>query len=71
MVAPKTSHVQFNFSKEAESRIDNIKAKTGASSRAEVIRRALRLYDYVIDRTLDGEIMAFEKDGEFKRAVIL
>jgi metal-responsive CopG/Arc/MetJ family transcriptional regulator len=41
--------VQFEFTPEALQRLDELKAATGASTRAETIRDALRLYEWFVD----------------------
>ena len=41
--------VQFDFTPEALERLDEIKKKTGARTRAETIRNALRIYEWFVD----------------------
>lgn len=43
--------VQFDFTHEALERLDEIKRKTGAKTRAETIRNALRLYEWFVEET--------------------
>lgn len=43
--------VQLDFSSEALERLDDLKETTGASTRAEVVRQALRLYEWFINET--------------------
>ncbi len=47
---PKRSkeRIQFDFSVDALERLDYLKNETGASTRAEVIRQSLRLYEWFI-----------------------
>jgi hypothetical protein len=40
--------VQFDFSSDALQRLDNLKAKTDAATRAETVRNALRLYEWFV-----------------------
>ena len=57
--------VQFDFSPEALKRLDTIKEKTGASTRAEAVRMALRAYEWLVDE-IDSEsvIKVFNKENE-------
>jgi hypothetical protein len=41
--------LQFVFSKEALKRLDDIKAKTDALTRAEAVRKALRVYEWLVN----------------------
>lgn len=45
------TRVQFDFAPEALRRLDEIKAKTGAATRAETVRMALRLYEWFVYET--------------------
>ena len=56
--------LQFDFSDDAVERLDAVVKTTGASSRAEVIRNALRLYDYTVNKIQDGYDLNFIKSGE-------
>ncbi len=42
--------VQFDFTPEALERLDRLEESTGASTRAEVIRNALKLYDWFVSK---------------------
>lgn len=42
---PKKTRVTFDFMPEAYARLGELQTKTGASSKAEVVRKALSLYD--------------------------
>jgi hypothetical protein len=57
--------VQLDFSPEALKRLEQLREKVGASTRAEVIRQALRLYEWFIEETdSDTMILLSGKDGE-------
>ena len=55
----KYKRVQFDFSEESVKSLDTIVEKTRSVSRAEVVRKALRLYDYSIRRHDEGYRMQF------------
>jgi hypothetical protein len=40
--------IQFDFTLESLKRLDNLKEKTEASTKAEVIRNALKLYEWFV-----------------------
>jgi hypothetical protein len=58
------TRLQFDFTEDALSELDELKSVTGASNRAEVIRQALRLLQWTIVQTKenDGTILV-EKNG--------
>ena len=59
----KKERVQLDFTSEALMRLDDIKAKTEATNRAEVIRQALRLYEWFINEVdADYTIQVLGKD---------
>jgi metal-responsive CopG/Arc/MetJ family transcriptional regulator len=41
--------VQFDFTPEALEKLDSMKALDGAATRAEVVRNALRLYEWFLN----------------------
>jgi hypothetical protein len=56
--------VQFDFSKESLTKLDEIVLRVNASTRAEVIRRALTLLTEVLEAEGRGAKMLFrEADG--------
>jgi len=57
--------VQFDFSPEALQRLDEIKDKSGAASRAETVRNALRLYEWFMNETgPESTIKVLDKNNE-------
>lgn len=59
--------VQLDFSPESLERLEQLKDTVGASTRAEVIRQALRLYEWFINETNpDSMIEITDKDGEIR-----
>ena len=65
MVEKRKERVQFDFTPEALQRLDEIKQKSGASTRAETVRKALRAYEWLVNE-LDPEstIKVFDKNNE-------
>lgn len=58
------ARVQFDFSKESLTKLDEIVSAVNASTRAEVIRRALTLYTEVLEAEKRGAKIFFrEPDG--------
>jgi uncharacterized protein (UPF0305 family) len=66
------ARVQFDFSKESLDKLDEIKDTVNASTRAEVIRRALTLFTEVLEAENRGaKVMFQEKDGTLARLMLL
>lgn len=58
------ARVQFDFSKESLDKLDEIVERVNASTRAEVIRRALTLFTEVLAAEQRGAKVLFrEQDG--------
>lgn len=57
--------VQLDFASESLSRLDALKERIGASTRAETIRQALRLYEWFVNETeSDSTIQIFDREGQ-------
>jgi hypothetical protein len=62
--APKKNRVQLDFAPRSMERLNMLKAKTEASSYAEVVKNALRLYEALIEETESGkQFLVRDKDG--------
>jgi metal-responsive CopG/Arc/MetJ family transcriptional regulator len=76
MEEKQKERVQFDFSREALRRLDDVKEKTGATTRAEVVRNALRLYEWLVNEVdAEGTVKVFDKNNEvtsiFKAQLLL
>jgi len=49
MAEKRKDRLQFDFTLEALERLDKLKEKSGAATRAETIRNALRAYEWIVD----------------------
>ena len=57
--------IQFAFSKEALQKIDELAKESGSFTKSEVIRNALKIYSWVIDKQKEGcSIHAVSKNGD-------
>ncbi len=54
------TRVQFDFTPDALQRLDEIKESTGAATRAETIRNALRLYEWFVKEAEPDSIVKIE-----------
>lgn len=55
-----------------KERIEHVRERTGAASITEVLRRSLRLYDEITERSAKGASVVLElPDGTRERLVIL
>jgi hypothetical protein len=62
--ALKKNRVQLDFPPRAMERLNTLKAKTEASSYAEVVKNALRLYEALIEEDESGkQFLTRDKDG--------
>lgn len=67
--AQTKQRIQFDFTPEALKRLDDLKEKVEASTKAEVIRNALKLYEWFatqVDPTDIIEVKNTEGDTVFK-----
>jgi metal-responsive CopG/Arc/MetJ family transcriptional regulator len=65
------TRLQFDFTEDALGELDELKALTGASNRAEVIRQSLRLLQWTIQETKrNNGILLVERNGR-QREVML
>jgi Ribbon-helix-helix protein, copG family len=70
--AKDTVRFQIVLTKEALDQIDNLKTRTGAVTRAAVLRDALRLYDALLEETERGnDILIRDNTGELMKYKIL
>ena len=64
------TRLQFDFTDEALSELDELKSETGASTRAEVIRQSLRLLQWTIEQTKDeNATVLVEKNGRQREVI--
>lgn len=62
MEAKHKERLQFDFSPEALRRLDEMKENTQATTRAEVVRDALRVYEWLVSEVdPDNTIKVFDK----------
>lgn len=56
--------IQFDFSLESMKRLEELKEKTDASTKAEVVRNALKLYEWFVKQVGPDKIIEIEdKEG--------
>ena len=60
--------LQLEFSPEAMQRLDDIKDMSGAATRAEMIRNAIRLYGWFMSETKRDSVIKIIDDGEVTSA---
>ena len=66
------ARVQFDFSRESLAKLDEMVSLVSASTRAEVIRRALTLYTEVLEAEKRGAKILFrESDGTMVQIIPL
>lgn len=55
--------IQFDFTVESMKRLEDLKEKTDATTKAEVVRNALKLYEWIVTQIEPNSIMEI-KDQE-------
>jgi hypothetical protein len=63
--------LQLDFSPEAYERLSQIRIQSGAKTNAEVVRSALRLYDWYLEQKRNGYNLQLVKDDTVKEVEIL
>lgn len=64
------TRLQFDFTEDALSELDELKGATGAANRAEVIRQSLRLLQWTIEQTRDeNATVLVEKNGRQREVI--
>lgn len=56
--------IQFEFSPEAHNRLNALKNQTNAASYAELVRNALRVYEWVLEQENEGNAIGVFRDGK-------
>jgi len=60
--------ITLDVSTEFNDRLDRLLEMVDASNKAELIRQALRVYEYIVKQTLEGNNFKIErKNGEIER----
>jgi predicted DNA-binding protein len=64
--------ITLDLSPEFYNRLERLESRVGAESKAQVVREALRLYEYIASRYIEGdEFLTRAKDGTEKTIVLL
>jgi hypothetical protein len=63
--------ISFDFTINAFEQIEDLRKKTKSTTKAEVLRNALRLYEIWIDRTNDDYETLFKKDDDLIKVEFL
>lgn len=61
--------VSLSLSTESVKRLSRLKKKAGTDDNAEVMRNALRLYEWLIEQTEQGYDIALLRDGHMVKDV--
>jgi hypothetical protein len=56
--------VQFDFAPEALERVDRLVEVTEATTRADVVRNALRIYEWLVEKAREGKAMSLNGAGD-------
>lgn len=64
MMRKNFKRLQFDFSTDAIDRLDSLVKSSGLSTRAELIRNSLKVYEYLSQMTREGYKLVAKKDKE-------
>jgi|WetSurMetagenome_2_1015567.scaffolds.fasta_scaffold1735764_1 hypothetical protein len=64
MAKDNFKRLQFDFSEDAVSRLDDLVKKTASPTRAELVRKSLRFFEYISDKLKDGYRLELSKDKD-------
>lgn len=56
--------LQFDFSEDAVNRLQFLAEMTESSTKAEVVRRSLRFYEYAVKMMHDGYVLELKKEND-------
>lgn len=67
-----TKHrLQFDISPEALKELDQLREESGAATRAELLRNALRVYSWFLEHRREGFRLVLEKGSERTQVELL
>ena len=61
--------IQYQFTPEAFERMKALREKTGASTYAELVRNALRIYEWVHEQEQQGYSLGLIKENELVKEI--
>lgn len=67
----KTQRIQIEFSQDAANRLRQIKELSGATSNADVMRNAVRFYDWFLRQQQDGWKLQLRRDDAIREVEIV
>lgn len=56
--------LQFDFSEDAVKRLKRLTEDTESATNAEVVRRSLKFYEFIIQKMQEGYSVKIEKDDD-------
>ena len=67
----KSVRITVDLSSSSYNRLEQLELKTGAASKAEVIRQALQLYEFVVNKIKTGAEFQLVEGDKTKSLVLL
>jgi hypothetical protein len=64
-----SKRIQFEFPPDAVERLDRIKQETNSSTYAELVRNALRVYEWMVEAQKKGFEIGLVKDDQLVKTV--
>lgn len=67
-----TKRLTLDLTEEFHVRLTELEGKVGIKGKVNIVRQALQLYEYMVERTLDGDTFtATDKSGTKEKIVFL
>jgi hypothetical protein len=58
------TRLQFDFSEDAIERINRLESLTESTTKAEVVRKSLKFYEYAVNMLNEGYVLELKKENE-------
>lgn len=68
-MSDQSKRIQFEFPPDAVERLDRIKQETNSGSYAELVRNALRVYEWIVEAQKKGYEIGLVKDEHLVKTV--
>jgi len=61
--------LQFDFTEEAVAELEELQNRTSLSTKADVIRHALRFMGWAVEETRKGATLCIEREGKVREVI--
>jgi Arc/MetJ-type ribon-helix-helix transcriptional regulator len=65
------TRITIDLTQSQYKRLERVEENSGAASKADVVREALRLYEFLLKRRLEGYEFSMKRKGESPKDIVL